>query len=170
MKKLFTLLIAMMMCLSLAACGGSDEPAETEAAAQAVETEAVEEEIEEEEEVAEEAEEAEEAGAAVTITDKNGEEVSQEKLTELAEAYNAIAIPFNEAVTAANENGWMADEQTATEMDALSGTLSFIGTGLSQDITMLDGSDFDALINTLANELPPLVEELAERVSVPYEG
>ena len=168
MKKLFTLLIAMMMCLSLAACGGSDTPAETEAAAQEVETEAAEEETEAVEEEAEE--EAEEAGDAVTITDKNGEEVSMEKLEELAAAYNAVAIPFNEAVNAANENGWMADEQTATEMDALSTTLSFLGTGLSQDITMLEGSDFDALINSLTNELPPLVDELAERVSVPFEG
>ena len=135
MKKLLALLLAPVMCLSLAACGGSDEPTDS-----------------------------------VTITDKNGEAVSQETLTELTEAYNAIAVPYNEIATAANENGWMADEQTAAELNALSTTLSFIGTGLTEDITMLEGSDFDALISSLENELPAIMDTLAERVSVPYES
>ena len=89
---------------------------------------------------------------------------------ELTTAYNNVAVPYNEIATAVNENGWMNDEQTATEMKALSDTLGFIGKGLTEDISLLDGSDFDALIDYLENEFPPALEELSERVSVPYEA
>ena len=81
-----------------------------------------------------------------------------------------MAVPYNEIATAVNENGWMKDEQTAAEMKALSDTLGFIGKGLTEDISLLDGSDFDALIDYLKNEFPPAMEELRERVSVPYEA
>ena len=89
---------------------------------------------------------------------------------DLTAAYNNVAVPYNEIATAVNENGWMNDEQTATEMKALSDTLGFIGKGLTEDISLLDGSDFDALIDYLENEFPPALEELSERVSVPYEA
>lgn len=46
----------------------------------------------------------------------------------------------------------------------------FLGKGLTEDISLLDGSDFDALIDYLENEFPPALEELSERVSVPYEA
>ena len=52
----------------------------------------------------------------------------------------------------------------------LSLMLGFIGKGLTEDISLLDGSDFDALIDYLENEFPPALEELSERVSVPYEA
>ena len=96
--------------------------------------------------------------------------VTDEQLADLTAAYNNVAVPYNEIATAVNENGWMNDEQTATEMKALSDTLGFIGKGLTEDISLLDGSDFDALIDYLENEFPPALEELSERVSVPYEA
>ena len=89
---------------------------------------------------------------------------------DLTAAYNNVAVPYNEIATAVNENGWMNDEQTAAEMKALSDTLGFIGKGLTEDMSLLDGSDFDALIDYLENEFPPALEELSERVSVPYEA
>ena len=89
---------------------------------------------------------------------------------DLTAAYNNVAVPYNEIATTVNENGWMNDEQTAAEMKALSDTLGFIGKGLTEDISLLDGSDFDALIDYLENEFPPALEELSERVSVPYEA
>lgn len=52
----------------------------------------------------------------------------------------------------------------------LSLILGFIGKGLTEDISLLDGSGFDALIDYLKNEFPPALEELSERVSVPYEA
>ena len=158
MKKLLALLLAMTMALSLTACGGSDEPDDFEPAASNEASEPVEDSAEEE------------STDSTGLTDKNGNEVSQETIAELTAAYNAIAIPFNEIATAANENGWMADEQTATELNAVSSTLGFIGTALTEDITMLDGSDFDTIINNLVNEFPAALDILSERVSVPYEG
>lgn len=133
MKKFAALLLAMMMVFTLAACGGSDEPAGT------------------------------------GLTDMNGNEVTQDTITKLTEAYNAIAVPYNEIATTANENGWMADEQTAAEFNALSSTLGFIGAALTEDLSMLDGSDFDAIIEKLENEFPTALDILSERVSVPYD-
>lgn len=151
MKKLLALLLAMMMVLSLVACG-SDEPVD-------VETD-------------EPAGTEEEAGGEEEsyLTDNNGNPVTQETINELSEAYNAIAIPYNEIVTTVNANGWMADEQTAAEVDAVSSTLGFIGTALTEDLSMLDGTDFEALITSLNEEFPEVLSILSERVSVPYEG
>ena len=149
MKKILALLLSLMLVLSLAACGGDDttdtpvdeEPVVTDEA----ETPAEDEEVPE-----------------GRITD--------EQLADLTAAYNNVAVPYNEIATAVNENGWMNDEQTAAEMKALSDTLGFIGKGLTEDISLLDGSGFDALIDYLKNEFPPALEELSERVSVPYEA
>lgn len=104
------------------------------------------------------------------ITDQNGNEVSIETLEKLTEAYNAVATPYNEIATAANENGWMADAQTAAELDTMSATLSFIGVGLNEDLSMLDGTDFEQLIEMLESELPTALDILSERVETPYEG
>lgn len=52
----------------------------------------------------------------------------------------------------------------------LSLMLVLIGKGLTEDISLLDGSGFDALIDYLKNEFPPALEGLSERVSVPYEA
>ena len=59
------------------------------------------------------------------------------------------------------------DEKDSCALDELPG---FIGKGLTEDISLLDGSDFDALIDYLENEFPPALEELSERVSVPCEA
>lgn len=131
MKKLVSLLLALMMCASLAACGGGDEPTPTD-----------------------------NAGTGV---------VTDEALKPLAEAYNKLAPIYNEAYENAEANGWMEDEQTAAELQALGGTLSGIGAGLSGESDMLEGADIDGLVKTLEG-LVPSVEELAQRVSVPYEG
>ena len=150
MKKILALLLSLMLALSLAACGGddtTDTPEDEDPAP-----------VTDEAETPDEDEEVPEG----RITD--------EQLAALTAAYNNVAVPYNEIATAVNENGWMNDEQTAAEMKALSDTLGFIGKGLTEDISLLDGSDFDALIDYLKNEFPPALEELRERVSVPYEA
>lgn len=149
MKKFLALLLALMMVFSLAACGGSDEPDPSEPSNDPVVSEP-----------------AGESGTG--LTDMDGTEVSEETLAALTEAYNALAVPFNEIATAANENGWAADEQTLAELDALGATLGFIGTALTDDLSMLDGTDFDALIEKLETEFPDALNILAERVSYPY--
>ena len=150
MKKILALLLSLMLVLSLAACGGddtTDTPVDEEPAP-----------VTDEAETPAEDEEVPEG----RITD--------EQLADLTAAYNNVAVPYNEIATAVNENGWMNDEQTAAEMKALSDTLGFIGKGLTEDISLLDGTDFEALIDKLENELLPAMDELSERVSVPYEA
>ena len=150
MKKILALLMSLMLVLSLAACGGddtSDTPVDEDSVS-----------VTDESKTPDEDEEVPEG----RITD--------EQLADLTAAYNNVAVPYNEIATAVNENGWMKDEQTAAEMKALSDTLGFIGKGLTEDISLLDGSDFDALIDYLENEFPPALEELRERVSVPYKA
>ncbi len=145
MKKFLTLLLALMLVLSLAACSDTADDTTDE------DTTPVED----------------------TDTDTDGEvegRISDEQLARLTEAYNAVAVPYNEIVALVNDNGWMADEQTNAEMQALQSTLGTIGTSLTEDISMLDGSDFEALIASLKDELPSALEELRDRVSVPYEG
>lgn len=151
MKKLIALLLALVMVFSLVACG---------------------------EDVADDADTGDDAAMTDTddtyaegtgITDNNGEEVTADTIAALTEAYNSIAVTYNDLATAANENGWMADAQTAAEFEALSTTLGFVGTGLTEDLTMLDGTDFVTLIDMLENELPTALVEL-ERVYQPYEG
>lgn len=153
MKKILALLLSLMLVLSLAACGGDDTtdtpdtPVDEDPAP-----------VTDEAEPPDEDEEVPEG----RITD--------EQLAALTAAYNNVAVPYNEIATAVNENGWMNDEQTAAEMKALSDTLGFIGKGLTEDISLLDGTDFEALIDKLENELLPAMDELSERVSVPYEA
>ena len=151
MKKFLALLLSLMLVLSLAACGDTADDTTDEDTPPTEDTDT----------------------DADTNTD--GEEVegriNDDELARLTEAYNAVAVPYNEIATMVNENGWMADEQTNAEMTALQNTLGFIGTGLTEDISMLDGSDFEALIDSLTDEqLPSALDELRERVSVPYEG
>ena len=150
MKKILALLLSLMLALSLTACGGDDTPDTP----------------------------VDEEPAPVTDEAENPDEdekvpegrITDEQLAALTAAYNNVAVPYNEIATAVNENGWMNDEQTAAEMKALSDTLGFIGKGLTEDISLLDGTDFEALIDKLENELLPAMDEMSERVSVPYEA
>ena len=225
MKKFFALLLALMMCLSLSACGGSEvdtQPAidafneastafntladEVNANPDAFDDEFIAD-LQEMSASLSEYQATLESGEALTeenvndlvsafgevktwaddayvqvqeqleaaetdtgLTDRNGEPVTQGTLDALTAAYNAVAVSYNAIATNASENGWMADAQTAAEINALSTTLGAVGTALSEDLTQLDGSDFEGLIDQFSNELPPALEELAERVSVPYEG
>lgn len=150
MKKILALLLSLMLALSLAACGGDDTTDTPEDEDPAPVTD--------------------EAGTPDEDEKVPEGRITDEQLAALTAAYNNVAVPYNEIATAVNENGWMNDEQTAAEMKALSDTLGFIGKGLTEDISLLDGTDFEALIDKLENELLPAMDELSERVSVPYEA
>ena len=224
MKKLISMLMAGVLCLSLAACGGVDRTAaqgamdsvanaltdtatlleeklatadvlaveelakSLDAITQeltALKTELDSEDVTQErlDEIAQltaayeaqvkdiyaQTEQLPDAPVSTGLTDMNGNEVTIETLSALAEAYDAVAVPYNEIAVAVNENGWMADAQTAAEMEALGNVLGFIGEALTNDMSLLAGSDFDALISSLESFLPEL-DGLAERVSVPYAG
>ena len=152
MKRLLAMAMALVMSLALVACG-SDDTGSADVS-----------------DVSTSTSQSAEDGSTSSDTSVPEGRISDEQLAELTAAYNNVAVPYNEIATLVNENGWMADEQTKAEMEALSNTLGFIGSGLTEDISLLDGSDFDALISYLENEFPPALEELQARVSVPYEG
>lgn len=99
------------------------------------------------------------AGGAAVITD--------EALKPLANAYNEVANLYNEVYTAAEANGWLADEQTAAELDAVYAMVTYTGSGLSDDPSKLEDVDLDALAEQL-QQLSPALEEMGQRVSVPY--
>jgi len=135
----------MLMVLCLTACGSEEVAVE--------ETDAV----------------VEETTDSLTTADISDADITQEQLVALAEAYNKVAPIYNEAYTLAEANGWLADEQTNLELETVNNTMGFIAAGLTEDPTLLDGSDFDALTDTIL-QLAPALEEVIERVSVPYEG
>ena len=151
MKRLLTLTLALVMSLSLTACGGSDDDASSSDV----------------NDVSTSVSEPADGSGDASVPEGR---ISDEKLAELTEAYNNVAVPYNEIANLVNENGWMADEQTKAEMNALNSTLGTVGTALTEDISMLDGADVDALIASLSDELPGALAELKDRVSVPYEG
>ncbi len=151
MKRLLTLTLALVMSLSLTACGGSDDDASSSDV----------------NDVSTSVSEPADGSGDASVPEGR---ISDEKLAELTEAYNNVAVPYNEIANLVNENGWMADEQTKAEMNAMSSTLGTVGTALTEDISMLDGADVDALIAALSDELPGALAELKDRVSVPYEG
>ena len=128
MKKLLSLMLALMLCFGLAACGGN------------------------------------ESGSGST---DGGIVVTDDALKPLAEVYNSLAPVYNEVYEAAEANGWLEDEQTAAELQALGGTLSYVSTGLTEDSSILENADIDGLVTQLQGLLPA-IESLKERVSVPY--
>lgn len=152
MKRLLAMAMALVMSLALVACG-SDDSSSTDVSDVSTST----------------SQPAEDGSTSSDSSVPEGR-ISDEQLAELTTAYNNVAVPYNEIATKVNESDWVNDAQTMAEMEALGNTLGFIGTGLTEDISLLDGSDFDALINSLENEFPPALEELQARVSVPYEG
>ena len=87
----------------------------------------------------------------------------------LTEAYSQIAPLYNEVAVAAETNGWLEDEETYTALDAIASTLSVIGTGLTEDMTLLEDADFAALTEEVA-AMAPVLEALAEQVAAPYAG
>ena len=149
MKRLLTLTLALVMSLSRTACGGSDDDASS-SDVNDVSTSV--------------SEPAEDGSGDASVPEGR---ISEEKLAELTEAYNNVAVPYNEIANLVNENGWMADEQTNAEMNAMNSTLGTVGTALTEDISMLDGVDVDALIAALSDELPGALAELKDRVSEP---
>ena len=152
MKRLLAMAMALVMSLALVACG-SDDSSSADVSDVSTST----------------SQPAEDGSTSSDSSVPEGR-ISDEQLAELTTAYNNGAVPYNEIATQVNESDWVNDAQTMAEMEALGNTLGFIGSGLTEDISLLDGSDFDALINSLENEFPPALEELQARVSAPYEG
>lgn len=96
--------------------------------------------------------------------------VTDEALKPLANAYNDLVPVFNEVYEAAEANGWLADEQTSAELDAVYGMVTYVGSGLTDDPSKLESvEDMDGLVEHLKQFVPAL-EEIGQRVASPYEG
>ncbi len=136
MKKLLSLLLALAMCASLAACGGGDDTPSDASGGGDVST----------------------SGAPTDA-----------QLETLTDAYNQVAVLYNDVATKAQENGWTADAETNAAIQTISAALDPVGEALTGDMSALSGANFDTLPDTLL-ELMPTLEELAEKVADPYEG
>lgn len=117
-----------------------------------------------------EGETEDESGSEAAAASGEALDVTDEALKPLADEYNKIAPLFNELYGTAEANGWLEDEATAAELQGLTGLLSFIGAGLTEDPSLLEDTDFDELIEKLETEIVPAIETVSERVSVPYGG
>lgn len=104
-----------------------------------------------------------------TPYENGGDVVTDEALVPLANTYNELITVYNAVYEVAEANGWLADEQTSTELDAVYDTLTYIGSGLTDDPSKLEDVDLDELVKQL-QQFGPAMEEVTERVSVPYEG
>lgn len=138
MKKTVSLLLALAMCLSLAACGGGDDGAAS-------------------------------SDASTDVSSSSGGGPTDAQLQTLTDAYNEVAVLYNEVATTAQENGWTADAETNTKIQTFSAMLDPVGNALTGDISDLDGADFDGLPKALL-EMKPELEELAAKVAEPYTG
>lgn len=137
MKKLLSLALALVMCASLAACGGGNGTA---------------------------------AGSDTGSDVSSGSGgPTDAQLQTLTEAYNEVAILYNDVATQAQENGWTADEETNAKIQTIGAMLDPVGTALTSDMSALEGADFDGLPAALL-ELKPELEELAARVAEPFAG
>lgn len=93
--------------------------------------------------------------------------ITDEALIPLTKTFNELVPIFNEVYSLAEGNGWMADEQTALELQTVNGMLTFINSALTEDQSLLEDVDIDDMVEQL-QQFGPALEEIKERVSVPY--
>lgn len=98
----------------------------------------------------------------------DGTDMSDEQLAAITAAYNQVAPIYNEVYVNAENNGWMEDETTVAEINAVSAILGTIGEALTTDLSLLEGGDYDAMPGVML-ELEEPLQELLERVSEPYD-
>lgn len=94
--------------------------------------------------------------------------VTDEALIPVANALNEVVVVYNEVYATAEANGWLDDELTAAELQTVKGTLTYVQSALTDDPSKLEGvTDYDALAEQIL-ELGTMLEQVRERVSVPY--
>ncbi|MCH5343948.1 MAG: hypothetical protein J1E64_07905 [Acetatifactor sp.] len=91
------------------------------------------------------------------------------QLQALTNAYNQVAVLYNDVAITADANGWTADEETTAAIQTIGDMLDPVGQALAGDMSALAGANFDTLPDTLLELLPDL-EALSEKVAVPYQG
>ena len=112
---------------------------------------------------------AEIEAAPAPAPESGGEGPTEEQLNTLKQLYNQIADAYNDAADKAQENGWLEDEQTSVELNTVLTVMEPVGEMLSAGTIDLSGEDCDQVIEQF-RLLVPALEEMADKVSVPYEG
>ena len=128
MKKLLVLLLTMMLCFSLTACGGSEDS------------------------------DVSGGDKDNTVADDNGDaNVEDEYYQQVADAYAQVEALYEQVSAAAEENGWTADEQTAAELEAVVKVLNQVGPGI-EDASAFADVDMQALAESMNNLVTALGE------------
>ena len=144
-KKLVSLLLVLAMCASMAACGDNGSSAPNIGTG---------------------------GSASDTAANTGSGTVSgptDAQLSTLTDAYNQVAVLYNDVAIAAQTNGWTADQETDAAIQTIGNMLDPVGQALSGDMSALSGANFDTLPSALLELLPEL-EALSEKVVVPYGG
>lgn len=152
MKKPIYLLLALAICASLSACGGAESSSSN---------------VSSESSVSVTADEPDQSSEDFDSDTADGP--TDEQLNTLIEAYNQVANLYNDVTIMAQDNGWEDDQETSDAIQFIGNILEPVGLALTEDMSALDGVDFDALPDALLELLPDL-EALSEKVSVPYAG
>ena len=145
-KKLVSLLLTLAMCSSLAACGNSGSNSGNNSGNNSTPNVS---------------NESSTSGTVSGPTDA--------QLSTLTDAYNQVAILYNDVAIMAQTNGWTADQETDAAIQTIGNMLDPVGQALSGDMSALDGTNFDTLPGALLELLPEL-EALSEKVAAPYGG
>ena len=138
MKKLLVLMMAFVMTLSLAACGGGDTQEAVDTSANPP---------------------AKEEWAYKDVTPEQIQAIS-DVLTELVPLYN-------EAATAAKENGWEADEMTLQELNVVYTLIEAGRAGVADPSEYEGAEDMDIVVEQYQLILDEMSNIIA-KVSEPY--
>ena len=149
MKKLFVLIMAILLVLGLAACGGTSttQPAVTQP-------------VQPSEKPAANAPDARTTPSA---------QITQEQLDKIKKIAAQITPLYNKALTKAQENGWTNDEKTYQELAAIQALVQWTTESLANPSMYNDITDKDDYIKSM-QEILDAMPSLVDRVSTPKAG
>ncbi len=131
MRKILVLMMALVMTLSLAACGGADTSG---------------------------------TGAA----DWPYKDVTREQIEAISDVLAELVPLYNEAATAAKENGWEADETTVQELHVLYVLIETAKAGVADPSEYEGVTDMVTVVEQYQALLGAMPDMIA-KVSKPYE-
>lgn len=142
MKKLLILMMALVMTLSLAACGGEDTK-ETEKTS------------------------GNPSNSTTDATDWPYQDVTKEQIESISDVLVELEPLYNEAATAAKENGWEADETAVQELNAVYVLIDAAQHGVA-DPSEYEGTEDMATVVEQYQAILEAMPDLIAKVSEPY--
>lgn len=138
MKKLLVLMMALVMTLSLAACGGDSAPATPTPTPSA---------------------------SGADAANWAYKDVTPEQIQAISDVLVELEPLYNEAATAAAENGWEADETAVEELNMVYALLEAGKYGVTDPSDYEGSNDMDAVVEqyqTLLGAMPDLIAKVSE--------